>query len=222
MCGRFVRKGEPKKVAEALGVVSGEVSWTESYNVAPSAIIPIVTADSSGRHMIPAIWGFTSSGRGPLFNARADTVDTLPSFRDHLRLNRCLIPGSAFYEWRPSDRQPFYFERVDGLPLAFAGIWKQVGNHLQATIITTNPNADMGGVHDRMPVILSPDTWSNWLSSTPLSDSLRRSLLTPSPDGTLSRWPVGRGVGSIRNDYPGLIERVEPQPTTQGLFPMSS
>jgi putative SOS response-associated peptidase YedK len=76
----------------------------------------------------------------------------------------------------------------------------------------------MGGVHDRMPVILSPDTWSNWLSSTALSDSLRRSLLTPSPDGTLSRWPVGRGVGSIRNDYPSLIDPVEPPAIPQELF----
>ncbi|MEI6376547.1 MAG: SOS response-associated peptidase family protein, partial [bacterium] len=96
--------------------------------------------------------------------------------------------------------------------------WKQVGSHLQATVITTAPNADMGGVHDRMPVILSPDAWIDWLSTTPLSDNLRRSLLSPSTDGTLSRWPVGRGVGSIRNDYPGLIDPVEPPAIPQELF----
>ncbi|MCX8493372.1 MAG: SOS response-associated peptidase [Chthoniobacterales bacterium] len=218
MCGRFVRKGEPKKVAQNLGAVAGEENWTESYNAAPSAIIPIVTADSSGRSMVPAVWGFTSSGRGPLFNARAETVDTLPSFRDAFRVNRCLIPASGFYEWRPSDRQPFYFEMVNGHPLTFAGIWKQVGNHLQATVITTKPNTDMGGVHDRMPVILSPDTWTSWLSATPIPDNLRRRLPSPSTDGTLSRWPVGRGVGIIRNDYPGLIDPVEPPAIAQELF----
>lgn len=157
MCGRFVRKGEPKKIAAALGVVAGEENWTESFNVAPGATIPIVTANPSGRHMVPAVWGFISSGRAPLFNARAETVDTLPSFRDAFRQNRCLVPASGFYEWRPSDRQPFYFERVDKLPLAFAGIWKRVGDHLEATVITTTPNGDMSGVHHRMPVILSPD-----------------------------------------------------------------
>jgi len=222
MCGRFVRKGEPKKVAQNLGVVAGEENWTTSYNVAPGSTIPIIRADPAGRHMVPATWGFTSSGRAPLFNARGETIDSLPSFRDAFRMNRCLVPASGFYEWRPSDRQPFYFEMVNGHPLTFAGIWKQVGNQLQATVITTNPNADMQGIHHRMPVILSPDVWIDWLSTTPLPDNLCRSLLSPSPDGTLSRWPVGRGVGSIRNDYPGLIERVEPQPTTQGLFPMSS
>jgi putative SOS response-associated peptidase YedK len=219
MCGRFVRKGEPKKVARDLGVVAGEENWTKSYNVAPAATIPIVTADPSGRHMVPAIWGFSSSGRGPLFNARAETVDTLPSFRDSYRQNRCLVPASGFYEWRPSDRQPFYFERIDGLPLAFAGIWKRVGNHLEATVITTTPNGDMMGIHDRMPVILSSDRWSSWLSPDPLSSGQPQSLLCPSPDAaTLTRWPVGKAVGSVKNNYPELIGRVEPQPTAQELF----
>ena len=218
MCGRFVRKGEPKKVAETLGVVAGEENWTESYNVAPGATILIVTGDPSGRHMVPAIWGFTSSGRAPLFNARAETVDTLPSFRDAFRQNRCLVPASGFYEWRPSDRQPFYFERVDGLPLAFAGIWKRIGDHLETTVITTTPNRDMTGIHDRMPVIISPDRWNGWLSQDPLPSDHRESLLCPSPDGTLTRWPVGKAVGSFMNNYLGLIERVEPQPTAQELF----
>ena len=218
MCGRFVRKCEPKKVARDLGVVTGEENWTESYNVAPGSTIPIIRDDPTARHMIPAVWGFTSSGRAPLFNARGETIDSLPSFRDAFRMNRCLIPASGFYEWRPSDRQPFYFEMVNDHPLAFAGIWKQVGSHLQATVITTAPNADMGGVHDRMPVILSPDAWIDWLSTTPLSDNLRRSLLSPSTDGTLSRWPVGRGVGSIRNDYPSLLDPVEPPAIPQELF----
>ena len=218
MCGRFVRKGEPKKVAQDFGVVAGEENWTTSYNVAPGSTIPIIMADPTGRRMVPSTWGFTSSGKAPLFNARGETVDSLPSFRDAFRVNRCLIPASGFYEWRPSDRQPFYFEIVTGHPLTFAGIWKQVGSHLQATVITTNPNADMGGVHDRMPVILSPDTWTDWLSASPLTHSVRLNLLTPSTDGTLSRWPVGRGVGSIRNDYPSLLDPVEPPAIPQELF----
>ena len=209
MCGRYIRKGEPNRVAETLGLQDGEENWTESFNVAPCATIPIITADPAGRHLVPAVWGFTSSGRAPLFNARGETVDTLQSFRDSFRHSRCLVPASGFYEWRPSDRQPFYFERFDGQLLAFAGIWKRVGDHLQTTVITTVPNHVMEGVHDRMPVILSPDTWSNWLSATPLPGNLRRNLLCPSPDGTLSRCPVGRGVGSVRNDYPSLIDPIE-------------
>jgi putative SOS response-associated peptidase YedK len=156
MCGRYVRKGEVKTVDQALGLQDGQENWTESYNVAPGSTIPIVTADPAGRHMVLATWGFTSPGRSPLFNARGETVDSLQSFRDAFRHNRCIVPASGFYEWRPSDRQPFYFERGVGQLLAFAGIWKLVGNHMEATVITTTPNSDLQGIHDRMPVILEP------------------------------------------------------------------
>jgi putative SOS response-associated peptidase YedK len=218
MCGRYVRKGEPKKVAETLGAQDGEESWTQSFNVAPSSTIPILTADPIGRRLVPAVWGFTSSGRAPLFNARGETVDSLQSFRDSFRHNRCLIPASGFYEWRPSDRQPFYFERLDGQLLTFAAIWKKVGNYLEATVITTTPNADMQGIHHRMPVILEPDAWTDWLGHEPLNQEQRQRLLSSSPDNTLTRWPVGKGVGSVRNDYPGLMDRVDPPATTLELF----
>jgi putative SOS response-associated peptidase YedK len=218
MCGRFVRKGEPKKVTETLGVQDGEENWTPSFNVAPSATIPMVTADQTGRHLVTAVWGFTSPGRSPLFNARSETVDSLPSFRDSFRHNRCIVPASGFYEWRRSDRQPFYFERCDGQPLAFAGILKKVGNHLEASVITTTPNADMRDIHHRMPVILEQDAWTDWLGHEPLNQEQRQKLLAPAPDNTLSRWSVGRGVGSVRNDYPGLVDRVEPPATTMELF----
>jgi putative SOS response-associated peptidase YedK len=218
MCGRFVRKGEPKKVAEALGVSVGEENWTESYNVAPGSTVPIVRDDPTGRHMVPAVWGFTSSGRAPLFNARAETVDTLASFRDAFRQYRCLVPASGFYEWRSSDRQPFYFERFDGQLLVFAGIWKLVGNHLDVTVITTTPNSDMQGIHERMPVILEAGAWTDWLRHDPLNDMERQKLLSPSPDNTLTRWPVGKGVGSVSNDYPSLISRVEEVGFTPELF----
>jgi len=88
MCGRYVRKGEPKKVAEVLGVKDGVENWTESFNVSPSTSIPIVTANHAGRNLIPATWGFSTTGRSPLFNARAETVDSLQSFRDSFRRSR--------------------------------------------------------------------------------------------------------------------------------------
>ena len=76
MCGRYVRKGEPKKIAEFLGVKDGEENWTQSFNVTPTSTIPILTTDPAGRHLVPAVWGFTSTGRASLFNARAETVDS--------------------------------------------------------------------------------------------------------------------------------------------------
>jgi len=221
MCGRFVRKGEPKKIAEFLGVKDEEEHWTESFNVAPSSTVPVVVADQSGPHMVSAVWGFISSmpGRGPLFNARGETVHILPTFKESFRSRRCLVPATGFYEWRPRDRQPFYFERQDGTPMAFAGIWEPgPSGYLHASVITTTPNREMREIHDRMPVILEPYRWNNWLTGMPLADEERRTLLAPSPDDTLNRWPVGKAVGSVRNDNPGLMERVE----EQGSLPTSS
>jgi putative SOS response-associated peptidase YedK len=102
--------------------------------------------------------------------------------------------------------------------MALAGIWKKVGSHLEASVITTTPNADMRGIHPRMPVILEPGTWTDWLRADPLDDMERQTLISQSPDNTLTRWPVGRGVGSVRNDYPGLLDRIEPPETAMELF----
>ncbi|NBZ97121.1 MAG: hypothetical protein EBR40_12005, partial [Proteobacteria bacterium] len=90
--------------------------------------------------------------------------------------------------------------------------------HLHATVITTTPNREMGEIHDRMPVILELSRWKDWFSNKSLTDEERRNLLAPSPDGTLMRWPVGKSVGSVRNDYPRLMERVEEQGFTPELF----
>ena len=151
--------------------------------------------------MITAIWGFISSlpGRGPLFNARGETVHKLPNFKGSIRFRRCLVPASGFYEWRPSDRQPFYFERHDGYPMAFARIWESgPAGDLHATVITTTPNREMEDIHDRMPVILDFNRWKDWLAGTLFQDEERRNLLYPSPDDTLTRWPVVKAVGSGR------------------------
>jgi putative SOS response-associated peptidase YedK len=171
--------------------------------------------------MVSAVWGFISSmpGRGPLFNARGETVHQLPTFKESFRFRRCLVPASGFYEWRPRDRQPYYFERKDGNPMAFAGIWEPgISGHPHATIITTTPNTEMAEIHDRMPVILESDRWKKWLTGVSLNDEEHRDFLAPCPNHTLNRWPVGKAVGSVRNDNPRLVTQVEEQGFTPELF----
>ncbi len=210
MCGRFVRKGEAGKVGKFLGVLHGGQDWTESFNVAPGTRIPIVVPGQAGRRLIPATWGFTAPMPGrPLFNARGETVHRLPTFRESFRSRRCLVPAGGFYEWRRTDRQPHYFERHDSLPMAFAGIWiPGPCGHPHAAIITTVSNREMHGIHHRMPVVLEQARWAEWLGPDALPDRNRLSLLAPPPDGTLNRWPVGREVGDVRNDHPGLLNRI--------------
>jgi putative SOS response-associated peptidase YedK len=128
------------------------------------------------------------------FNARAETVETKPFFRDAFKRTRCLIPASGYYEWqnRPTGKQPWYFTARDGSSaMTFAGLWDEwkdraSGEKLKScTIIITEPNATVAEVHDRMPVILAERDFEPWISGEAGIE-----LLQPAPDDLLQRWPV--------------------------------
>lgn len=105
-------------------------------------------------------------------------------------------------------KQSYYFERGDGHPIGFAGLWEH--NEAEGdtvSIVTTVPNAEAGEIHDRMPVILRRGFWRRWFEPDPLTDDERLQMLVPAPDGALRTWAVSRYVGNVRNNHPGLIER---------------
>jgi putative SOS response-associated peptidase YedK len=134
-------------------------------------------------------------------------------FRDALRRSRCLIPVSGYYEWlpTPTGKQPYYYTSRDGAPLTFAGLWDEwmdieTGRLLKScTVIVTNANALAAKVHNRMPVLLQPQDFDNWLSGTAGAE-----LLKAAPDDYLQTWPVSRRVNSSRTpgDDPALIEQI--------------
>ncbi len=145
----------------------------------------------------------------PLFNARAETVHSLPSFREAFRTRRCIVPACGYFEWRRGDRQPFYFSRKDGHPLALAGIFEEGGDGtLSVCTLTTRRNPDCASIHDRMPVILGRKFWDRWLAPMELTESDRLAMLAPAPEGLLQFWPVNRAVGNARNEGARLVERV--------------
>jgi putative SOS response-associated peptidase YedK len=136
------------------------------------------------------------------FNARAETVETQPFFRDPFKRMRCLIPVSGYYEWRntPTGKQPYYFTARDGSPaLTVAGLWdewknRQSGEVLKScTMIITDANDFVRDVHDRMPVLLAEKDFEPWLSGAAGLEVLR-----PAPNGLLARWPVSKRVNSSR------------------------
>jgi putative SOS response-associated peptidase YedK len=179
--------------------------------------------------LIPS-WAKDTAAGNRLFNARAETVATKAAFRSAFASHRILVPADGFYEWRKRDdgtRQPYYFTRADGAPLAFAGLaewWRDrdappdTPGIRSCTIITTTAGQDMDGIHDRMPVILAPDTFDVWLD--PDNDEIPElvSLLRPTPDGTITHHPVSPRVGNVRNNDPSLVapvpERSAPQTPT--------
>jgi len=165
-------------------------------------------------------WSKDAKSGSRLFNARSETVATKPSFRDAFRERRIIVPADGFYEWHRTNsggRQPYYFSRADGQPLAFAGLaerWRPKDAPKDAplirscTVITTTGGPDMEGIHDRMPVILDPATFDLWLSPDDEDTEELRALLRPPPAGTMTHHPVGTRIGNVRNNDPALIEPV--------------
>jgi putative SOS response-associated peptidase YedK len=165
-------------------------------------------------------WSKDPKSGSRLFNARSETVATKASFREAFRERRIIVPADGFYEWRKTKtgaRQPHYFTRVDGAPMAFAGLaerWRPKGApkgtpYLRScTVITAPGGADMDGIHDRMPVILDPATFDLWLDPNNEDGEGLRALLRPPPAGTVAHHPVGPRIGNVRNNDPTLIESV--------------
>jgi putative SOS response-associated peptidase YedK len=143
-------------------------------------------------------------------NARAETVAASGMFKAALAKRRCIVPADAFYEWKAlaDGKQPYAIARVDGAPLAFAGIyeaWRDPAGEVLRTfaILTTTANADMAVLHTRMPVILEEEDWRGWLGESPRNAT---ELLRPAADGVVRLWPVSRAVNSVRNNGAELLD----------------
>jgi putative SOS response-associated peptidase YedK len=163
-------------------------------------------------------WSKDTKSGSRLFNARSETVATKASFREAFRERRIIVPADGFYEWhKTGNKQPHYFSRADGEPLAFAGLaerWRAKGAPKDApyvrscTVITAPGGADMEGIHDRMPVILDPATFDLWLDPANEDTEELLALLRPPPAGTVVHHPVGSRIGNVRNNDPALVEPV--------------
>jgi putative SOS response-associated peptidase YedK len=174
MCGRFILTVSAKDVADLFGLA--EVPALEPrYNVAPTQPVAAVRADADGRRSLATLrWGliapWAKDAKHAAINARAETAADKPTFRHAFRKRRCLIPADAFYEWQKVGRhkQPYLFKLRDGEPFAFAGIWEAWngpdGEALEScAILTTEANELVRSVHERMPVILDPRHYAEWL-----------------------------------------------------------
>ncbi len=209
MCGRYALHANPEVIALAFGLPAVP-TIAPRYNIAPASQVLIIRKNEAAMvrwGLIPR-WAKDPSIGAKLNNARAETVAEKPSFRDAFRNRRCLIPASGFYEWKTEGgrKQPYYVSPSAGELFAFAGLWEPwsgPGGALQTcAVITTGANEKMRAVHDRMPVILPPGRYADWLAGgeTPLQ---------PCPPEAIAVRRVGRAVNNARNDTPGLIEPAE-------------
>ncbi|ATG88316.1 SOS response-associated peptidase [Methylomonas koyamae] len=216
MCGRYSLNASAEAIVEHFQLLR-PVKFQSSYNIAPSQkILNIVELDDGSRKAVNLFWGLVpswakdSKNSSHLINARMETIREKPSFRNAFKHRRCLIPADGFYEWSRSDgKQAFHIHREDRQPFAFAGLWEQWQHNAETlyscTIITTAANALMQPIHERMPVIIAPEHYHDWLNKAADADDAYRLLDDPAYSHT-GATPVGDWVNNPRHDDERCIQ----------------
>jgi putative SOS response-associated peptidase YedK len=219
MCGRFTLTADLKALAERFSTpVPPNAKYNARFNIAPSQPV-IVVGDDGQRYMKQMRWGLIPSwAKDPaignrMINARVETIAEKPSFRTALKKRRCLIPADGFYEWQKLGKikQPVRIVLKSREPFGFAGLWEHWTSPeneeiLTCTIITTEANELLKQVHDRMPVILTRETESQWLDPKNDDPVKLLPLLKQYPSEQLEYYPVSREVNSPGVDKPSNIE----------------
>jgi putative SOS response-associated peptidase YedK len=222
MCGRFTQTASPEVIAQQFALTDPPL-FTPRYNIAPSQPIAAIRIDpdTTTRTLVMLRWGLIPSWAkdakigNQCINAKAETVAEKPSFRSAFKKQRCLIVATGFYEWQVRGRvkQPMWIGLRSQHPFAFAGLWEHwtpaEGQPLETcTIITTEPNDLIAPIHSRMPVILAPTAYDQWLNPTFQHNESLKVLLRPYPRDELMVYPVSILVNNPRHDVPQCLEPV--------------
>jgi putative SOS response-associated peptidase YedK len=230
MCGRFTLTSTPEALAERFGL-DAPPSCAPRYNIAPGQEILAIRAPREGARaadllrwgLVPS-WSDPASARAPHINARSETAAQRPAFRDAFRSRRCIVPASGFYEWahRGDFRQPYWIAPRDGAPLGIAGLWESWaapdGAPLEScALLTTAANARIAELHPRMPAILAPSAYGDWLDPE-LDVASLAALLAPLPTDALALRPVGTRVNRVEYDDAACLEAVPEPPSQPSLF----
>ena len=222
MCGRYTQTATPEVIAEHFHLDEPPLLKLR-YNIAPSQHVATIrlNPDAATRECIMLRWGLIPSwAKDPkignqCINAKAETVAEKPSFRSAFKKRRCLVIADGFYEWQfqGKQKQPMWIGLRDRRPFAFAGLWEywspKDGEPIEScTIITTEPNALMQSIHNRMPVILSPASYDQWLDPTVQHMEPLKALLRPYSSEEFMAYPVSTLVNNPRHDAPQCLEPV--------------
>ncbi len=214
MCARYNLRITPAEAQAAFDLLRAP-EWQPRYNIAPTQLVLAIRETDEGRVADRMRWGLIPSWskepktKFPLVNARAETVATQPSFRASFKRKRCLVPATGFYEWTgPRGRKQPHHVTVGDEPFAFAGLWDSWNDELEScTILTCEANALVSPLHDRMPVVLSIDAWSAWLSEES-ERGLLESLLVPYAPEEMDAVAVNTVVNKVGNETPECVEPV--------------
>jgi putative SOS response-associated peptidase YedK len=233
MCGRFAFYSPHEAVIRLFGLPDDTPEIEPRYNIGPTTFIAAVRDDAAATRRLGMLywglvpfWAQDKSIGARMINARAETLREKPAYRSAYRRRRTLVAADGYYEWRKLGaraKQPYFIQPASGTPFAFAAVWEAwrdpaTGEPLEScAFITTSAPKSIAHIHDRMPVIIPPAAYGEWLD--PRNEDLDRldRLLRPEAAGDLVARAVGRDVSNIRNEGARLIKPC-PEPTADSLF----
>lgn len=224
MCGRFIIKGSWAEYYDALMIIRPEdrgLNTPPRYNVAPTQEVKFVARQEGENRVLDGQWWLVpwwakEKPKFAAFNARSETAHKSGAFRDAFKSKRCLIPADGYYEWTKNaedgKKDPWCITLPDWQPFAFAGLWAHNENLgiTSCTILTATAAPQIAHLHDRMPVILDPKRFAEWVDPETGVDEARR-MLNDNRGSELAGYRVGRQVNSSRYSGADAIEPVEPQ-----------
>ncbi len=229
MCGRFTLTATTGELSLLLSELQVKEEFLPRYNIAPTQEIAIIKSDevvelSYARWGLIPRWAKDASIGSKLINARGESIQDKPSFRESFKQRRCLIPASGFFEWktvRKGLKQPMYIRLKSRQPFMFAGLWdkwEKEDDITSCTIITTSVNDLIKPIHNRMPVILPINQYHHWLTPGSIEMEQLNELLLPYPPDEMEMYPVSNAVNNIGINDSTCIEISLPTSEQASLF----
>lgn len=228
MCGRFALNSTPRRIASHFSLAVDQFELFPRYNIAPTQPVIIIRQNghTQQRELTHVVWGLIPSwAKDPaignrMINARCESAAVKPGYRAAMKYRRCIVPADMFYEWRKPAagmgkiKQPFCIRRRDGEILGLAGLWEHWqsadGGEIEScTILTTQANAMMLPLHDRMPVILAAQDYARWMDASMQEPAHVLDLLRPCPADWLEAYRVSTFVNSPRNEGERCAQQIE-------------
>jgi putative SOS response-associated peptidase YedK len=219
MCGRMSRIFNEQDVAKQKKFMITKIKkeFGPSYNVAPTQEVPVVVKgsnilDAYKWGLIP-YWAKDAKIGSKLINAREETLEDKPSYKQAFQKRRCLVLASGFYEW-DIRKKPHHIQMKGEKIIAFAGLWdewkdKKTGKKIRScTVITCEPNSFMKKIHRRMPVILKEEEYQNWLNPNSSFDDLKH-MLKAVDSSEMTEYEVSKEVNNVRNNSADLVKPLD-------------
>ena len=216
MCGRFTSTASPEELMRKFGVKIAQ-NLPPRWNVAPSQQARVITRNGLHNEAIIAQWGLppASAQQGLLINARAETVQEKPTFRNAFQYRRCIVAASGWFEWS-APRKPWHVKLCDGGVVALAGLLYGQKGQQRFVVITTNADAGLADIHHRAPLVLAPNSYDDWISGNATTAA---NLLHPAPANWFNWYRVGPDVGNVAHDHSALVMPLKDEESREPWMP---